>query len=296
MIGIVRRYPVLAGFVMMFLFTWPVDLWAAAASHGWAVAPPPILPLLVGYGFVVAAILLTGIVDGRDGVRTLLRRFLIWRVGVHWYLVVLLGPAAICLAALALHLALGGDLGQPLIHRILPAMSLAVALPLFFLFDLATNGEEIGWRGYALPRLQTRYGALVASLVIGAVWAFWHLPKRLTEGGPGYPIWLFVLEMTASAVLYTWVFNGTAGSLLTVALLHSSVNTSTVFLPIVPSGDTIRPYAFSVALLCLAAVTVIVLTRGRLLARQPDGPLEAYPTRHPGGARDDHNQRPESNT
>jgi len=268
-----RRYPVLAGFVMMFVLTWPVDLWAAAASHGWAVAPPPILPLLVGYGFVAAAVLVTGIVDGRGGVRALLRRFLVWRVGVHWYLVVLFGPAVIYLAAVALHRALGGGLGEPLIHRIVgPEMSLAVALPLFFLFDVVTNGEEIGWRGHALPRLQGRYGALLASLVIGGVSAFWHLPKLLTEGRPGYPIWLFVLEATAKAVLFTWVVNGTAGSLLTVSMLHSSVNTSTVFLPIVPSGDTIRPYAFSVGLFCLAAVTVIVLTRGRLLARQPDGP------------------------
>ena len=71
-----RRYPVSAGFIVMFALTWPVDLWAAAASRGWAVAPPSILPLLVGYGFVGAAILMAGIVDGSDGVRTLLRRFL----------------------------------------------------------------------------------------------------------------------------------------------------------------------------------------------------------------------------
>lgn len=280
MISTARRYPVLAGFVTMFMFTWPVDLWAAAASHGWAVAPPSILPLLVGYGFVAAAILMTGILDGRDGVRALLRRFLVWRVGVHWYLVVLFGPAVIYLAAVALHLALGGDLGEPLSHRIFgPAMSLALALPLFFLFDVFTNGEEIGWRGYALPRLQVGYGALVASLVIGGVWAFWHLPKFLTEGGPGYPMWLFLLETIAKAVLFTWVFNGTAGSLLTVSLLHSSVNTSTVFLPIVPTADTIRPYAFSVGLFCLAAISVIALTRGRLLSRQPDRPVEVCPTR-----------------
>ena len=105
----------------------------------------------------------------------------------------------------------------------------------------------------------------------------WHLPKRLAEGGPAYPLWLFLLETTAKAVLFTWVFNGTGGSLLTVSLLHSSVNTSTVFLPIVPTGDTFRPYAFSVGLFCLAAVTVIVLTRGRLLSRQPDGPLRGVP-------------------
>jgi membrane protease YdiL (CAAX protease family) len=247
-----------------------VDLWAAAASHGWAAAPPPILPLLVGYGFVVAAVLVTGVIDGRDGVLALLRRFLVWRVGVRWYLVVLLGPVAIYLAAVSLHVALGGSLGEPLVHRILPGMSLALALPIFFLFDVTTNGEEIGWRGYALPRLQARYGALAASLVIGAVWAFWHLPKLLNDGGPGYPIWLFLLETIAKAVLFTWVFNGTAGSLLTVTLLHSSVNTSTVFLPIVPTGDTIRPYALAVALFCLAAVAVIALTKGRLLSRQPE--------------------------
>lgn len=275
MIGIARRHPVSAGFVTMFLLTWPVDLWAAAASYGWAAAPPSILPLLVGYGFVVAAILMTGILDGRDGVRVLLRRFLVWRVGARWYVVVLCGPAAIYLTAVALHVALGGSLGEPLITRILPSMSLALALPIFFLFDVTTNGEEIGWRGYALPRLQARRGALAASLVIGGVWAFWHLPKLLNDGGPGYPIWLFLLETTAKAVLFTWVFNGTAGSLLTVSLLHSSVNTSTVFLPIAPTGDTIRPYALSVGLFCLAAVAVIALTRGHLLFRQSPTP---YPS------------------
>jgi hypothetical protein len=213
----------LAGFVTMFALTWPIDLWAAA-SHGWVVTPPSILPLLVGYGFVVAAVVVTGVLDGRDGVRALLRRFLVWRVGVQWYLVVLLGPVVIYLAAVALHL------------------------------------------------------ALTASLVVGIVWALWHLPKRLAEGGPAHPLWLFLLETTAKGVLFTWVFNGTGGSLLTVTLFHSAVNTSTVFLPIVPTGDTFRPYAFSVGLFCLAAVTVIVLTRGRLLSRQPDGPLEVCPT------------------
>src|SRR3954451_11623151 len=123
----------------------PIPGPAARSRSGCPLVSSPRLPAALGRGSLRArptAILLTGIVDVRDGVRTLLRRFLIWRVGMHWYLVVLLGPAAIYLAALALHLALGGDLGQPLIHRILPAMSLAVALPLFFLIDLATNGEE----------------------------------------------------------------------------------------------------------------------------------------------------------
>ena len=102
--------------------------------------------------------------------------------------------------------------------------------------------------GLRAPAAAVGHGALTASLVVGIVWALWHLPKRLAEGGPAHPLWLFLLETTAKAVLFTWVFNGTAGSLLTVSLLHSSVNTSTVFLPIVPTGDTVRPYAFSVGL------------------------------------------------
>lgn len=262
MLTAIRRYPVTAGFVVMFALTWPVDLWAAAASHGWAVAPPPILPLLVGYGFVGAAILVTGIVDGSDGVRTLLRRFLVWRAGVRWYVVVLFGPAMIYAAAVALHRALGGRLEEPFIRQIVgPEMGLWVALPLFFLFGVITNGEEIGWRGYALPRLQARHGALAASLVIGCVWAFWHVPKMLTEGGPGYPIWLFVLDTMAKAVLFTWIFNNTGGSLLTVSLLHASVNTSAVFLPVIPTDGSVRPYALSVGLFCLAAIIVIVMNR-----------------------------------
>ncbi len=147
--------------------------------------PSPVLPPLVGYGFVGAAVLMSGIVDGSEGVRTLLRRFLIWRAGVRWYLVVLLGQAMIYEAAVALHLALGGSLEEPFIRQIVgPEIGLWVTLPLSFLFGVITNGEEIGWRGYALPRLQTRPGALAASLITGCVWAFWHVPKMLIEGGP----------------------------------------------------------------------------------------------------------------
>jgi CAAX protease family protein len=271
MLTVARKHPVSAGFVVMFAFTWPIDLWAAAASRGWVVAPPPILPLLVGYGFVVAAILMSGIVDGPGSVRTLLRRYLVWRVSVRWYVVVLLGPAMIYTAAVALHLALGGRLEEPFIRNIVgPETSLWAVAPLFFLFGVVTNGEEIGWRGYALPRLQDRHGALVASLVIGCVWTFWHVPKLLTEGGPGYPIWLFVLDTMAKAVLFTWIFNRTGGSLLTVTLLHASVNTSEVFLPVLPTAGSARPFALSVALLCLAAIIVIVTTGGHRL-NDPEG-------------------------
>ena len=228
---------------------------------------PPVLPLLVGYGFVVASIVATWVVDGRGGVRALLQRFLIWRVGLRWYAVILLGWAAVDLTAIALHVVLGGpvpDFSHPFAVRIMPpGMNLWAAAPLFLLFAAFTNAEEIGWRGYALPRLQARHGALAATLVIGIVWAFWHVPKFLTAGSAqdSYPFWVYVVDTTTKAVVFTWVFNSTRGSLLAVTLLHASLNTSSIFLPILPAaaGD-VRPMLIAVGLHCAAAVVIVLAT------------------------------------
>jgi membrane protease YdiL (CAAX protease family) len=269
-----QRHQVLGGFVLMFACTWPIDLWAAADSHGWTtVHVPPLLPVLVGYGFVVASLAATAVVEGRDGVRALLRRFLIWRAGLRWYVVVLLGGAVVDLAAIALHVLAGGavpDFAHPFASRIMPpGVSLWLAAPLFLLWGALTNGEEIGWRGYALPRLQARHGALAASLLIGVVWAVWHVPKFLTAGSAqDYSPWLFLVDTVANAVLYTWVFNSTGGSLLKVTLLHASLNTSAVFLPILPAaaGDT-RPTVIAIGLRCAAAIAVVLATGPSRMSR-----------------------------
>jgi uncharacterized protein len=294
MVTWLRRHPVLGGFILMFACTWPIDLWAAADSHGWtALHIPPVLQLLVGYGFVVAALIATGVVDGRAGIRTLLRRFLIWRVGLRWYAVVLLGFAVVDLTAIALYVFFGGavpDFARPFAVEIMPpGTNLWAAAPLFLLFGAFTNGEEIGWRGYALPRLQTRHGALGASVVIGVVWAFWHIPKFLTAGSAqDYSFWLYLVDTVAKAVLFTWVFNSTAGSLLMVTLLHASLNTSAVFLPILPAavGD-VGPTMISIVLHCAAAVAVVLATGPARLSRtsspadQPQDSVKNVP-RPPG--------------
>jgi uncharacterized protein len=270
----VKRYPVLAGFVLMFAFTWPIDLWAAADSRGLlSFHIPPILPLLVGYGFVLAALTTTGLTSGWAGVRALLGRFLVWRVGLRWYAVVLLGAAVLDLAAIGIYVVLGGaplDFSQTIGRRLVgPSVDLWLALSLFFLLGVFTNGEEIGWRGYALPTLQARHSALVASVIVGVVWAVWHVPKFLTEGSAqDFPFPIFLLDTLAKAILFTWVYNSTRGSLLMVTLLHAALNTSAVFLLIHPaaSGDAWLQL-IAIGLRCLAALTVIVVTGPARLSR-----------------------------
>jgi uncharacterized protein len=271
--GWIARHPVACGFVLMFVCTWPVDLWAAASSRGWAPPVPAVLALLVGYGFVVAAVAMTWLLDGLHGVGVLLRRFLVWRVGFHWYAVVLLGPGVLGLAAIGLDALLAGrapDFGQTFGHRIVgSSMPLWVALLLFLVFGTLTNGEEIGWRGYALPRLLERHSAWVASVVVGVVWALWHVPKFLVVGSAqDYPFWIFVLGSVAKAIVYTWVFVGTRGSLLTVTLLHAAWNTSEVFLPLLPAatGDS-RALVIAVGLQCLVALVLVVTTGPARLSR-----------------------------
>jgi len=93
-----------------------------------------------------------------------------------------------------------------------------------------TNGEEIGWRGYVLPRLQAKHTALAASLILGVIWGFWHLPKFLSHWNTVSFAW-FMVHTLAGSVLYTWMYNGTKGSLLLVTLFHASANTAGMFVP-----------------------------------------------------------------
>jgi membrane protease YdiL (CAAX protease family) len=128
-----------------------------------------------------------------------------------------------------------------MIRDIVPidAPLLALIVP-WLIFEILTNGEEVGWRGYVLPRLQAKYSALSASLIVGLIWSVWHLPNFFGTGLSGERSFLwFTLAHLALAVLYTWLYNNTRGSLLLVVLFHATQNTAGVFLPssfAVPGG------------------------------------------------------------
>lgn len=236
--GMLSHHSLIIGILLMFIFTWLLDLASAGIIH---LPIPSFLYTFTGYAAALAALLMTGLTLGRKGVTALLKRFLIWRVGWQWYLVALLLYPAIIFASVLLNAAFSGepiDFSAAMAHTIFGASAnLGLYFLPFFLFDLISNGEEAAWRGYVLPRLQSRFGALASSLILGVIWALWHLPLFLLRGTQELFPW-FLLRITLDAVIYTWLFNNTRGSLLLVALLHSSGNTAGVFLPIANTATT----------------------------------------------------------
>jgi membrane protease YdiL (CAAX protease family) len=257
-----KRHSLVAGIVLMFLFTWPVDL-ALAGVLPFNV--PYVISITFGLGISIATLIMTGLILGKDGVVKLLKRFLIWRVGWSWYFVAFfLYPVVFSSAVLlsAMWTKTPIDFSGVFAHKIFGASaSLPVFIVPFFIFDLLTNGEEMGWRGYVLPRLQAKYSPLVASLILGVIWAFWHFPRFLAPGNTGSFALMFA-KVLADAVIYTWVYNNTNGSLLLTTILHAAANTAAVFLPMAntQSGEHVGVYILAIVFLIVTAIAVTMRT------------------------------------
>jgi membrane protease YdiL (CAAX protease family) len=240
---------------------------------------PFIVYLFLGWGFVFASLIMTGLTLGRDGVVALLKRYLLWRVGWKWYLAALfLTPSLIVLGVYinAAWIGIPPDFSTAMAHKIFGE---AAYLPLFilpfFLVDLIANGEEIGWRGYVLPRLQAKHSALKSTLILGVIWGFWHLPKFLSHWNTVSFVW-FMVHTMAFAVVLTWLYNNSKGSLLLVSLCHASSNTVGVFMPMANtvSGENMGAYTIFVLLEVLTAVIIIVMAGPERLSRTEEKQIQ----------------------
>jgi membrane protease YdiL (CAAX protease family) len=269
--GALVRYPLIFYFIIAYVGSWLVVLpylrspgGAGLLPFNWPIPFPVSAALAPFAGPCLAAFIMTGVTQGSAGIRRLLRRIVLWRVGVWWYLFALVGiPAITVLGALVLPGVLASWQA--------PASSLLLTYPVSFVVSLIIGGplgEEIGWRGFALPRLQRDQGPLGGSLILGLLWAFWHLPyfwmpEWGTPKGTVLDIVWFVLADIALTIVYTWVFNNTKGSLLIVILVHASNDAffiNQLFrAPIVT--DSLVPFVVGFG---TAAVLLIILTRGRL--------------------------------
>jgi membrane protease YdiL (CAAX protease family) len=258
-----RRHSLILGLLLMFVLTWPIDLSNAGVLP---FQVPFAVYIFLGWGFIFASLIMTGLTLGKEGVINLLKRYLLWRVNGKWYLVAFfLIPALNYLAVLlnAVFTQTPIDYSSALAYDIFgPSANLLLLIVPFFLFDAIANGEEMGWRGYVLPRLQAKHSALIASLILAILWAFWHVPKFVTHWNTITFFW-FIVDEIAKAILMTWMYNNTRGSLLLVTLFHASFNTAGLLLPIANNlTDTNMNMRAFISLLELIAAVIVVIYAG----------------------------------
>jgi len=210
--------------LLVFAITWAVWVPRALASHGLLEAAwADTLGLFWSYGPLLAALTAAAVTGGRAAVRTWGARLIRWQVGFLPYAVALLGPAVFWLVVAVAAVLLGQPWAsmQPRMLQDGPVLGVVLLGALVLTDGL---GEEAGWRGFALPALLDRVRPLPASLFLGVVWAVWHLPLIFTRGAAldGSPFLFHLLDLPATAVLFTWLFLRSQGSALPAVLLHAT--------------------------------------------------------------------------
>ena len=233
--AVIGRRPLAAFFVLTYAISWAI--WAALIGTSTSIATS------MGFGLNVVAIagpsiagLIVAAALGRVELRRLLGGFALSRVSIRWVLIALALPVAMAAIAIAGSIALFQAPTPTITAAVLGVLAGEFVRILILGGPL---GEEIGWRGFALPRLQERRSAWRASVVLGLIWGLWHIPLYFVLGtgqfesagsSPAPAIAIFVLWTIGLAVLFTWLYNETRGSLIVVMLFHAAVNLGS-FLP-----------------------------------------------------------------
>ncbi|MGF1472294.1 MAG: CPBP family intramembrane glutamic endopeptidase [Rubrobacteraceae bacterium] len=275
----VERYPVATYFVLAFAISW-VGILILAGPGGISANSEPseaLVPLLypamlLGPG--VAGVLLTGLVSGRAGLRDIFASLTRWRVGVRWYAVALLTtPLLVTVVLLGLSLTSPRFLpGILTTDNLLPVLLVGIVAGL-----MVGIFEEIGWTGFAVPRLRLRYGVLGTGIIVGLVWGAWHFPlffwgSGTTSGAVPLVLFLAVLLFTwlpAFRVIMVWVYDRT-GSLPVTVLMHTSLVASTLILPpLTLTGVALVAYDIVWAAVLWVVIAAVAVANGGHLSRQP---------------------------
>jgi membrane protease YdiL (CAAX protease family) len=258
LVSLIRRYPLITFFALAYALAWWI--WILYAFDITFLGP------IFALGPFLAAIIVTAVTRGTAGLKALLSRMVRWRVGLGWYAAALLLPVAVYLFAVSLNILLGAGASTAeqfgSWYLIFPLFAYSLLFPLSGAF-----GEELGWRGYALPRAQARVSALSAALIIGVIQTAWHLPLFIIDRStPPVPL---IVGYMGLGILATWVFNNTRGSVLLTMLLHASFNTNAGFFGEMFAGaDLLRMSWLLAAGWCVAAIVVVVVYGPQHLSRK----------------------------
>jgi membrane protease YdiL (CAAX protease family) len=260
-----QRYPLICYFVMAYGFSWIAWIPYVFGKDGlsllpWQLGQAGLIPGAY-LGPLLSGFLMVGATGGKAGVRHLWRRMIQWRVAWYWYVFALIAiPLIRTLGAVVLP----GVLGTVRVGGLEASLSTYLTLlPITIL--VSGLAEEPGWRGFALPRLQERFGPLLGTIILGILWSIWHFPLFLTSWTTSAGL-LQLIEFTgtatAIAIIITWVFNNSRGSLLISMLLHGAVD---AYSPAVLFADPqLSTLLHTLIGFGAVALLLIVLTRGRL--------------------------------
>jgi membrane protease YdiL (CAAX protease family) len=281
--SLLARHPLVSYFLFAFGFSWLMFLPGLLVYYGVLSLSAQAVRLFAIAGLlgpILSGFIMTGVTEGWPGISRLLRRMVRWRVGLRWYLFALIGlPAVMVLATIIRPGALESlDVSaQPITLAYLNAfVGMAfIGGPLF---------EEPGWTGFAQPRLQQMYGPLLGGLLLGGLWALWHLPgflipsediRDIPPRGTVLDFAVFALALVGLRLIIIWVVNNTRDSVLMAILVHASWNTfyATSLIRLFPTPAVLGSYLNLTIAACALALVLIAATRGRMGCQNQAGAL-----------------------
>jgi len=246
----IRRRPLVWFFALTYAYSWwPAALYAYTGSG----------PAILGCGPFLGAVTVLSVTSGKQGLKALLRSMLKWRVGARWWALAIVGPIVLSALATVLNVALGApmptseELGNW--TNIVPTAFAILLIPV-----IGGAWEEPGWRGFALPRLLNERSPLVASLILGVVWAIWHLPVYFI----GDQQWSDLVLVVLATVAFTWFFQNALQSVLLAMVVHAVNNTISgeYFSQMFEGSDSTRQSWMLVVTWGVAAALVVRYARG----------------------------------
>jgi membrane protease YdiL (CAAX protease family) len=248
--NVVRRRPLVSFFVLAYAISWLPAISYALTGSG---------PAILSCGPTLAAIVVLSLTSGKRGLKALFHSMLKWRVGFRWWIVALLTPVAFSAIATGLNVALGAptptadDFGRW--TNVLPLALIILLVPV-----IGGAWEEPGWRGYALPRLLRERSALAASLVLGVLWALWHVPVFLV----GDQHWSDLVLVVVVTVFLTWLFLNALQSVLIAMAFHAMNNSVSgeYFSQMFDGDDSVRQSWMLVIVWAVGATLVVLFGRG----------------------------------
>ena len=263
----ISKHPLIAFFVLSYAIMYGVMFGYIILQTGQPLQAWSLVWALGIFSPTISGLIISWIIGGLAEVKRLLSGFTRWKVSFWWYFAaafLLLGPMLIALVYIALgHPAIGLRPGV--------TISSLLGIVLFQIFS-GPIAEEAGWRGFALPRLQARYNALVSSLILGVIWTFWHLPFFFLTGATqvSIPMPIYLVLVVTVTLYLTWLYNNTRGSLIITTLAHFTYNlASTLITGPVSLMPAMTFYMTAGPLLFLVVVGIIIYFKPKYFSKKP---------------------------